>query len=98
VAEFLVFFRGFQLQLLPDELVRLLTAHNVGETGLQTQFGCTDAQKDAGYGSTHGRESITVAAVGVTSEKFSPDHHSGLVFVARTVDSIIGKVGFNWQL
>lgn len=80
-----------------DLRVRLLTAHNFGETGLRSLYYHTDAQSDSGFGTTVQRQDFTIAAVGITSERFNPNPLIGMAYVARSGDAAVGKVGFNWM-
>jgi hypothetical protein len=86
---------------IDDPVLRLLTAHNFGETGLTSEVtpGQQEVQKNAilQYGYTNPRQSFTAAAVGVGCVEYSPSDHVGMAYMARNVDATTGKVGFNWM-
>ena len=81
----------------PDELIRLLTAHNFGETAVSAlAVDATQAEQDARFQITNGGVARnTVAAVGITCEQFS-NPMRGMAYIARSADDVDGKVGFNW--
>jgi hypothetical protein len=80
---------------------RLLTAHNIGETGLRNSYTDTgDPVTSASYAgiTVNGpRQYFVVAGVGVScTENQDPDNE--IFFVARNSDAVEGKVGFNWAV
>lgn len=78
-----------------DELIRLLTAHNFGETAVSAlAVDATQAEQDAKFQITSGGVARnTIAAVGITCEQFS-NPMRGMAYIARSADDVDGKVGF----
>jgi hypothetical protein len=82
-----------------DPVLKLLTPHNFGDTGLVSTVSVDqrDVQKDAapqlGYEFT--RQNFTVAAVGVGCTEYT-NVHQGMAYMARNVDATTGKAGLNW--